>query len=177
MEALVIFGSHYGTAKRYAEELARKLGAEAVDYRKVGNIPKDKAVVYIGSLYAGGVVGLSKTIKKQNAGHVGMLVIATVGLADPENENNIQHIRESLKKQLPIPVYQEAKIFHLRGGIDYKRMNIKHKIMMKALYSQCKRMPEGKQDEETKCFLETYGGTVDYVDFDKLDKICQVLKD
>jgi hypothetical protein len=45
-------------------------------------------------------------------------------------------IRGCLKKQVPASHYDESKIFHLRGAIDYTRLSLKHRIMMKLLYSK-----------------------------------------
>lgn len=44
--------------------------------------------------------------------------------------------RGCLKKQVPASHYDERKIFHLRGAIDYTKLGLKHRIMMKLLYSK-----------------------------------------
>jgi hypothetical protein len=61
MTSVVIYGSHYGTAKQYAEELARRAGIEVRQYDSVGDINKYGIIAYIGALYAGGVRGMKKT--------------------------------------------------------------------------------------------------------------------
>ena len=61
------------------------------------------------------------------------LVLVTVGLADPTAPENVAHIRASLQKQLPGALYQKAQFVHLRGGIDYSRLNFKHRAMMWAM--------------------------------------------
>ena len=98
-------------------------------------------------------------------------VIVTVGLADVNDEGNIQNIRTALSKQLPPDVYEKAHIYHLRGGIDYNRLNFMHKTMMKMLYAKAKKIPAEEQNAEVKAMIETYGKQVDFVDFDALDAI------
>ena len=61
MTSVVIYGSHYGTAKQYAEELARRTGIEVRQYDSVGDINKYGIIAYLGALYAGGVRGMKKT--------------------------------------------------------------------------------------------------------------------
>ena len=47
------------------------------------------------------------------------LIVATVGLADPNNPQNRAHILASLKRQMSPVLFSQAIFFHLRGGIDY----------------------------------------------------------
>ena len=61
-KSLIIYGTNYGTAKRYAGELAKRTGIQAVSYEKI-EIPKDcEMIIYLGGLYAGGVKGLKETL-------------------------------------------------------------------------------------------------------------------
>ena len=98
MGVKIVYGSHYGTTERYAQELSRRVGIPAVDYRKMGEISSQDTVIYLGGLYAGGLVGLKKSLPKLKT--AANLIVVTVGLADPEEEENVQHIRASVTKQL-----------------------------------------------------------------------------
>ena len=59
--------------------------------------------------------------------------------------------------------------------IDYSTMGIKHKLMMSFMHHRLSKMPEDKLNAESKTILETYGKTVDYVDFDTLQPIVDSL--
>ncbi len=61
--------------------------------------------------------------------------------------------------------------FHLRGGIDYAKLNFAHKTIMKLLYNAIKNIPEEKQTAENKAMIETYNKKVDFIDFSSLDEI------
>lgn len=171
----IIYGTNYGTAEKYACELAKRLGIEAVSFEKV-RIPKDiETIIYFGGLYAGGVKGLKETLPAIYKTGYNRLVIATVGLADVTDEENVNNIRNALQRQLPPGVYEKAEIFHLRGGIDYGRLNLTHKTMMKLLYTKAKNLPEDKKNAEVRAMIETYGKRVDFVDLKALDKMEQAL--
>ena len=116
---LIIYGSQYGTAKRYAEELAGKTGIEAKSFKEVADISCYDTLIYIGALYAGGVLGMKKTFAGMSQYQDKEIIIATVGLADPMDAENVSNIKNSIKRQLPTKLYENARIFHLRGGIDY----------------------------------------------------------
>ena len=61
---IIIYGSQYGTTKKYAEELAKRTIIESESYEDVADIDKYNTVVYIGGLYAGGVLGMKKTLAR-----------------------------------------------------------------------------------------------------------------
>lgn len=171
MSNIIIYGSHYGTTKQYAKELSRRTNIEAISFKNVKEINDYDNIIYLGGLYAGGVLGMSKTIKKLNNTVNKKIIIVTVGLSDPMDEVNKNNIRNNIKKQISKEIFEKAKIFHLRGGIDYSKLNFKHKTMMKLLYNAVKNLPKEKQTAEDRAMIETYNQKVNFVDFSSLDKI------
>ena len=172
MSNIIIYGSHYGTTKQYAEELSKRTNIKAISFKKFNQQINDyDNIIYLGALYAGGVLGMSKTLKKLNNISNKKILIATVGLSDPTDEVNKNNIRNNIKNQIPKEVLEKAKIFHLRGGIDYSKLNFAHKTMMKLLYNAVKNLPEEKQTAEDRAMIETYNKKVDFIDFSSLDKI------
>ena len=173
---IIIYGTQYGTAKKYAEELSRRTEIPCVNYEKVEAINSYSTIIYIGSLYAGGVQGMKKTMAKYDAGTDKKLIIVTVGLADPTDKENTDHIKGGVKKQLPAGVYEQATVLHLRGAIDYTKLNFKHKTMMGLLVRKAKNLPEEKKNAEVRALIETYNQVVDFVDYESLSSIIDELK-
>ena len=91
---IIIYGSQYGTARKYAEELAKRTNIEIKSYKDVTDIDQYNTVVYIGSLYAGGVLGMKKTLAKISQCQKKKIIIATVGLADPADMENVDYMHE-----------------------------------------------------------------------------------
>ena len=176
MSNIIIYGSHYGTTKQYAKELSRKTNIEAISFENVKEINNYDKIIYLGGLYAGGVLGMSKTLKKLNNISNKKILIATVGLSDPTDEVNKNNIRNNIKNQIPKEVLEKAKIFHLRGGIDYSKLNFAHKTMMKLLYNAVKNLPNEKQTAEDRAMIETYNKKVNFIDFSSLDKIANEIQ-
>ena len=171
MNNIIIYGSHYGTTKQYAEELSKRTNIKAISFKEVKEINDYNNIIYLGGLYAGGVLGMSKTIKKLNDVSNKKIIIVTVGLSDPTDEVNKNNIRNNIKNQLPKEIFEKAKIFHLRGGIDYSKLNFAHKTMMKLLYNAVKNLQKEKQTAEDRTMIETYNKKVSFIDFSSLDKI------
>lgn len=174
MGVKIVYGSHYGTTERYAQELSRRVGIPAMDYRRMGEISSQDTVIYLGGLYAGGLVGLKKSLPKLKT--TANLIVATVGLADPEEEKNVQHIRASVTKQLGEELTAKTTFIHLRGGIDYGKLNMLHRTMMRMLYSQIKKKPVDQLSEEDQELIATYGKKVDFTDLSSVEKIQALLK-
>ena len=151
MRTIIVYGSQYGTAKRYAEALAGKTDSEIKSYEESMDLDAYDNIVLIGALYAGGVLGLKKTLSGIHDLKNKKIIIATVGLADTNDRENTETIRNSLKKQLSENIFIHARIFHLRGGIDYSRLNLKHRTMMALLYGKAKGLPEEKGEGQGTC--------------------------
>ena len=71
------------STRRYAEKLSEETGIPAVSYKDAPNLSGMKTIVYLGSLYAGGVLGLAKTLRNFSLQEGQKLLLVTVGLADP----------------------------------------------------------------------------------------------
>lgn len=174
MNSIIIYGSHYGTTKQYAEELSKRTNIKAISFKKFNQQINDYD--NLGALYAGGVLGMSKTLKKLNNISNKKILIVTVGLSDPTDEVNKNNIRNNIKNQIPKEVLEKAKIFHLRGGIDYSKLNFAHKTMMKLLYNAVKNLPNEKQTAEDRAMIETYNKKVNFIDFSSLDKVANEIQ-
>lgn len=102
--------------------MVQNTGIPCEDYTSISNIDNLSTVIYFGSLYARGVMGLRKTLGRMNIDDKRIFVI-TVGLSDPDDEHNISNIENSMKEQLTEAVFSKLEIYHLRGGIDYARLS------------------------------------------------------
>ena len=73
-------------------------------------------------------------------------------------------------------MYENIKIFFLRGSIDYKKMNLKHKIMMGFKKKQIQRKGLSKMDEEDKLLIETYGKKIEFTEKINIKEIIEYCK-
>ena len=174
MNSIIIYGSNYGTTQCYAEKLFRMTGIPLINYKEIKDLSPYDRVIHFGGLYAGGVKGLKQTVKALPK--KAKLFIVTVGLADVTDRENTDNIKQSVKRQVTDEIFDRAEIFHLRGGIDYKKLNFKHKTMMTLLYNKAKNLPEEKKTADVKAMIETFNKQVDFIDYSTLNQILEVLK-
>lgn len=175
-EKIILYGSRYASTRRYAQALSEKTGIPAVRYQDAPELSGMETLIYLGALYAGGVLGLSKTLRHVSLREGQRLILITVGLADPDKPENRQNIRTALQRQLPAELLSRAEIAHLRGGVDYAKLSIVHRLMMAALYRSIRHIPAEKQTEENRALMETYGKRVDFTDLRPLEPIIQKIQ-
>jgi menaquinone-dependent protoporphyrinogen IX oxidase len=158
MKTAVIYQSNYGRTKRYAEWIAEELGAGLIGRKKASAamLAGYDCVVYGGGLYAGGVLGVSFVAKNP----VKNLVVFTVGLADPA----ITDYSDIMRRGFPEDSNKPLRVFHLRGGIDYKELSFIHKSMMGMVKKAAEKKPEAERSNEDVLFLTTYGKAIDFMD-------------
>ena len=112
MNSIIVYGSNYGTTKQYANELSRRTNMKVISFKKVNQQINDyDNIIYLGALYAGGVLGMSKTLKKLNNISNKKIIIVTVGLSDPTDEVNKNNIRNNIKNQMPKKFLKKQKYF------------------------------------------------------------------
>ena len=162
MKTLVTYGSRHGSAEHYARKFSECTDFPVLPYREMKNLSDYARIIHFGALYAGGVLGLRQIVQLLPA--KAEFVIVTVGLADVQDAENIQNIRSAIRRQIPEDIFQRAQIFHLRGAIDYGKLNLKHRTMMALLYAKVKGLPAEKRSAETQAMIETYGKQVSFVD-------------
>jgi menaquinone-dependent protoporphyrinogen IX oxidase len=164
-KVLIMYYSKYGTTKKYAEWIATELNGDVFDIKNIKrNIFVNYDTIILGSaLYAGNIKGISILLKNYEILKEKKLIIFTCGLADYSKIENINTINKRLEKIIPENIKSGINFFYLRGGINYKKLNLKHKIMMGLLRKMIMKKEPDKIDEEGKDFLETYGQTVDFM--------------
>lgn len=176
MNGIILYGSRYGASQQYAQALEGRTGLPAVSYNEIKDFSPFDTIVYIGGVYAGRTLGLAKTVRRLPTDHPFRLLVATVGLSDPSNEDSMLNIREHLAEELTPAIFIRTAHVHLRGAMDYSILQPKDKLMMKGFCTILRRQPVHERLAETQAILDGYGKAVDYIDFDALRPIQEWLE-
>ena len=165
-KTIVIYDSKYGHTKQYAEWIAKECSCAALPRKQASSatLSDYDTIIYGGGLYAGGVSGINLLTENYDLLTTKNVILFTCGLADPENKENVAHIREALSKVLSSDMMSHFQIFHLRGGIDYKRLNLIHKAMMGMMRKMLLGKNPSERSAEDEELLRTYGKVVDFTD-------------
>ena len=179
MKSVVVYRSKYGTTKKYAEWISESLSCDIYESRQInpGRLASFDNIIYGGALYAGGLIGIDILTKNYDAICEKNIVVFTCGLGDPKEKENIDNIRQSLSKVFTKGMQQKIKVFHLRGGIDYSKLNFAHKSMMSMMNRMLKKKDPETLKEEERQMLDTYGGKVDFTDRHSIQPIIDHIKE
>ena len=167
---LVIHGSVYGTTRQYAQAIAGRFDLPCRPAAEVGQQELDgcRLLIFGGGLYAGGVAGLRRLLRMLRRPEEKDIVLFTVGIADPAVPENAAHIRRSLERQVPAGILERARVFHLRGGIDYGVLGPVHRAMMAMLCRQLRKKDPAQRSSEDQAVLDTYGKAISFFSLDSL---------
>jgi len=167
---LVAYTSKYGSTRKYAEWIALALNSDLFDAQTVEPkvLSQYDVVIYGGGLYAGGIAG----VKLVTQNPCKNLIVFTVGLADP----NATDYSPIINKNFSLELLAKTKFFHLRGGIDYKKLGPVHKAMMAMMKGMIQRKPESEREADDKEFLNTYNSKVNFEDKRTIDSVIAYVK-
>jgi menaquinone-dependent protoporphyrinogen IX oxidase len=177
-KVLVMYFSKYGSTKKYAEWIASELNGDVYNIKSIKqDILENYDTIILGSgLYAGKIEGINIIINNYETLKDKKLIIFTCGLADYNKTENINSINKRLEKIIPVNIRENIKIYYLRGGMNYKKLNLKHKIMMDFLKKMIQKKGAEKLNEENKEFLESYGKIIDFTNKNSIKEIVEYCK-
>ena len=159
---IVVYGSRYGHAKRYAEEFAKLTGVRAVPCKEVKRI--EESAVYFGAVYAGNIKGLARGARCTDAAKAEFFAVVAVGLTDSADAATQNALQRAALAAFPAPLQKKLKMFYLRGGIDYAKLSAPHRFLMKLMYAAEKKTPPEKRSAQAAAIVETYGTCSDFYD-------------
>lgn len=149
MKTLIVYSSKTGFTKRYTEWLAKRISADTMTiadaYKKDDSYFKDyDAIIYGGWLITGKIHKSDWFIKRINKWKDKRLAMFCVG-ASPISYHGINDV---LGKVLTDEQKKYAKVFYCEGGIDYDKLSLGSKVLMKAFAAMLKNKKDKTADEE-----------------------------
>lgn len=132
MKSVVIYKSKYGSAKQYAQWIAKSVGADIFDLKDfaVSDFEKYDTIIYTAGVYSGNIAGIALISKNFDEISEKNVIICPVCLTKPENTDRINEI---LARNFNYKMFDKVKVFPLRGALDFKKLTFTDKLMMKAV--------------------------------------------
>ena len=170
---IVIYETKYGSTRQYARWIAQALDCDFFTRRgaEVNELYAFDTIIYGGPIYGGGVSGI-KLIRNNFESLRGKhLIVFTCGLSDPANPENVTRIRERLGRTLTPDILGHLKLFHLRGAIDYDKLNLMHRAMMGMVIRPIRKKDPASLNAEEQHMLDTYGKAVSFLERSAIDPL------
>ena len=174
-KTVVIYKSKYGSAKRYAEWIAEETKADLFD---ASNIKADKlteydTIIYGGSLYAVGILGLKLIKDNFEKLNDKKIVIFSVGASSETQAAHDAVVKNNFTDEMMAKIH----FFMLRGAFDFNKLNTGDKMLMGLMKMRLKSIKAEDMDEDQKGLLDSYDNPVDFVDRGAIEPILRCLKD
>ncbi|WP_461204918.1 flavodoxin domain-containing protein [Clostridium sp. DL1XJH146] len=167
MKTVVVYKSKTGFTKKYAEWIAEELSADifSVSDVNVNSITAYDTVIYGGSLYAVGIVGVKFIVKNFDKLKDKNIVVFATG-ASPYREEIVNEVKN---KNFTLEQQKYIEFFYLRGGFNYNKLGLFDKILMNLLKRKLKKKKELTPDE--KGMLASYDHPVDFTKRKNIDEL------
>lgn len=159
-KTVVVFKSKYGSTEKYAKWIAEDVSSDIfkVSEITISKLKEYDTIVYCGGLYVGGILGFNYIKKNYFKLHDKKLIVVAVGAT----LKKVDAIEEVKNNNLTEEMLGKVEFFLLRGGLNYKKMNIIDRILMLLLIKKAKLNNKSEQDDDTKGMIATYGKVVDF---------------
>lgn len=128
MKTAVVYRSKTGFARKYAEWIARDLGADLLEGVKVtvDSLLPYETIIYGGGLYASGIDGVKLILGNLDKLKGKNLVVYATGACPGRPEELDEIIRHNFKPEH----LKVVKFFYLRGGYDHAKLPLVWQIVM-----------------------------------------------
>jgi menaquinone-dependent protoporphyrinogen IX oxidase len=168
---VIVYRSISGFTKKYAEWIAQELQADLFDQKTFN--PKKLAdyavVVFGGSLHTVGINGSNLIKDNLPLLQSKQLVVFAVG-ASPPHEGIVEEI---VTRNFPNPPLN-FKLFYLRGGFNYGKLDRQNKLLMSLMKAKLKTKKEKTTDEEG--MLAAYDAPLDCTKKENVAEIVAYVK-
>ncbi len=127
----VIYKTKYGFTKRYAGWITLKLDADLYEVTDIRpkHLLEYETIIFGGGIYRGKINGIKFIIDNYDKIKGKELYIFTVGIEDINEEKRSDLIKNNLNKL----ENENFRVYNLKGGFEYRELNIVDKIIMKRL--------------------------------------------
>ena len=146
MKTLIIYTSQTGFTKKYAGWIAKRQKADVITAEELKK-KTDKELDAYDTVIYGGWAAMGKIVKadlfyaRAREWKDKTLAVFCVGAADADEPNN----QASLKKAVPEDLKDSVPLFYFPGGLNYSKMNLYSKMMMKAYAAMLKKDASKKE--------------------------------
>ena len=170
MGTIVVYRSISGFTKKYAGWIAEELGAPCVELGDFSGkaVADGDVLVFGGSLHAVGINGYRKFSRLVAGRKLKQLVVFAVG-ATPHRADVEEVIRAG---NFPGDDGKDIRLFYLRGGFDYGRLDWPNRLLMKLLKARLRLRKQRGPDEEG--MLKAYDRPLDVT---KKENVAELVAD
>ncbi|MCF4006838.1 flavodoxin domain-containing protein [Corynebacterium uropygiale] len=169
---LVLYHSWYGSTRRYAEELAGRLGARLLPLEEAGDHPaaEGEAIIVLSAVHGPVMPAADYVRRRPDLVRRHPVAVVNVGMTLLEEAR----AKDPLSRVLG-EAAEKVRRFYLPGRMAYSELSAKHRVVMRSIIAALKAKPQKGPNE--RAMIENYGRDVDWMDMAELDPIVEWCKE
>lgn len=143
---IVLYKSNYGYTKIYAEMIAEELHCELqrASQFSVDQLEPYDTIIYGGGIYASKINGIQQIKQIFSALQAKHMVVWATG----SNSGKPFELQQLWRQNFSTTMLERIHPFYLRGGFDYQKLSLAHKIIMTLFKWKLKAQKKRSEDEE-----------------------------
>ncbi len=151
----LIYRSKHGYTKKIAETISKELNADLFSIKDAKNLDTSKydSFVFGSSIYAGMFGGKGDFLKLYQKISDKKTAIFTVGMTSQKEEEYYKKLDDMNFASFNLK--DNAKVFHLMGGIDYEELGFMSKKIMGMIVGQLEKKENKTEDDEKMLKMKT----------------------
>ncbi|AHI20477.1 MAG: flavodoxin domain-containing protein [Corynebacterium casei] len=162
----VLYQSHYGSSKQYADAFAQLFDATASTWDDMRALRPELAaeqgpVVVFSYIHGPRVPGIEAAIAAWKAGRPAALCVVGMTLVEKARKD------DALVNQ----VGEDITRFYLPGRLNYSELDTAHATVMKGIIQAVKLKPRSLRSENDQAMIDAYKHDIDRVDLAELDPV------
>lgn len=144
MKTIVIYNSQTGFTKQYAQWIAQELQCDSVSLQRINEIALSEfdTIIFGSWCHAGRIKKLNWVFEELKKNAKKNYVVFAVG-ASPMDSPDVEKTMEQ-----NIPKNSIVKGFYFQGGLNYEKMNLSSRAMMKLFASMLKKKKDATESEK-----------------------------
>lgn len=165
MKILIIYNSKYGSSRKYAFILGKKLNGDILNFKNISKytLEKYEMIIFSSGIYEEKIRGLNKFFTFEEILERKKVIICAVGI-EKRSLKKYEELKENNKIN-----GNKKELFYLMGSYTFKKLKVIDKIKM-FLFLISMIFKLSKSSEE-KSFLENGFGHINYYDEEGLIKV------
>ncbi|MBM7109731.1 flavodoxin domain-containing protein [Brevibacillus laterosporus] len=171
---IIVYATRYGASKEYALRIAKRKDFAIFPYKEIPKSAHYDEIILVAPIYAGKIFGLKNIIKETNNAEKKKITIITVGVYNPNRDDNNLQIRNLVYNMLEKSMLELKMIHHLYGKLEIEKLSFVHKLLIQTLYRKAKKSSLEQLSENEKDIIKAIEQKRE-LDYYQLDKILESL--
>jgi hypothetical protein len=169
-----VYKSLSGFTEKYARWIAEEFTATCIDIKtfRPNMVNESTVLIFGGSLHAIGINGYQMLINKLTKCKYKELVLFAVGASPYKKGIETEIVDANLKT----PEERRGRLFYLRGGFNFSKLDIRNKILMQLLKLKILSKNERKRSADEKGMLASYDRPMDATKRENIADIVSYIK-